>query len=448
MRCHELMNELKLDPGYYKSEVREGFRIAEMTKRYWAVQMKVLSEIDRVCRNHGLKWFADFGTLLGTVRHGGFIPWDDDIDIVMLRSDYEVFLDYAVKELPESYVVLDVRLNSDYDDQNGRVVNSHQIGFSPEYLEHFCGCPYTAGIDIYLLDSVYEDPDMERSRCERAVKVRTLRGLVAENLPEKDEERLRLISEVESENNVKLPQVNGLLHFLDVLIRNIYAECDDDNSKKIAYMPGWIWSCASYGYSREWYGNQTYLPFEKMEMPVPSNYKEVLKVEYGNYMEIKRGAGATHPYPVYVVQQKILLDYLADRHEDRLIGYINAISDKRMEHGSQCKEILGACGQAINLIGKLSPNDTASMKALLQSIGNLMDNLTAMLTADYDESTKANKLTLWFKGELIDLDHGLGSIDSTLLSSRLGRIGEKMDDLSNSVNELYYGVDPIDLGDI
>lgn len=56
---------------YFEDEVREGFFVSSMMKRYWAAQLKVLSEVDRVCRKHGIRWFGDCGTLLGAVRHGG-----------------------------------------------------------------------------------------------------------------------------------------------------------------------------------------------------------------------------------------------------------------------------------------------------------------------------------------------------------------------------------------
>ena len=70
-----------------------------------------------VCEKHGLKYWVAFGTMLGAVRHNGFIPWDDDFDVFMLREDYEKFLTVADKELPEYFKdvleILDKRFSLD-----------------------------------------------------------------------------------------------------------------------------------------------------------------------------------------------------------------------------------------------------------------------------------------------------------------------------------------------
>ena len=65
-----------------------------------AVLFEILKEIKVICEKHNLKYFLAYGTLLGAVRHQGFIPWDDDVDIVMYRDEYEKFLKIAKSELP------------------------------------------------------------------------------------------------------------------------------------------------------------------------------------------------------------------------------------------------------------------------------------------------------------------------------------------------------------
>lgn len=68
-------------------------------------ELEILKEVDRICRRHKIRYFAIGGTALGAVRHHGFIPWDDDIDIAMPRKDYKHFLTVAEKELPKTYFI-------------------------------------------------------------------------------------------------------------------------------------------------------------------------------------------------------------------------------------------------------------------------------------------------------------------------------------------------------
>lgn len=71
----------------------------EELRRVQLTQLEIAKEIKRICDKYQLKYIIDFGSLLGAVRHKGFIPWDDDMDMSMPRADYEKFLDVAQKEL-------------------------------------------------------------------------------------------------------------------------------------------------------------------------------------------------------------------------------------------------------------------------------------------------------------------------------------------------------------
>ena len=68
-------------------------------------QLEILLEFDRVCNEMGLNYSISSGTLLGAIRHKGFIPWDDDVDVVMLREDYEKFLEEGKRYLPKNYFI-------------------------------------------------------------------------------------------------------------------------------------------------------------------------------------------------------------------------------------------------------------------------------------------------------------------------------------------------------
>ena len=67
------------------------------------VELEIFDEFVRICKKHKLEYFMTGGTMLGAIRHEGFIPWDDDIDLGMMRKDYDLFIQYAKEELDEKY---------------------------------------------------------------------------------------------------------------------------------------------------------------------------------------------------------------------------------------------------------------------------------------------------------------------------------------------------------
>ncbi|MDL2252293.1 LicD family protein [Odoribacter sp. OttesenSCG-928-J03] len=83
--------------------------------------LDMLVAIDQICRKHHIPYWLDFGTLLGAVRHKGFIPWDDDLDIAIHRKDYRRLRKYLIKELPENYFYSDWTTDKYHFDDYGRV---------------------------------------------------------------------------------------------------------------------------------------------------------------------------------------------------------------------------------------------------------------------------------------------------------------------------------------
>lgn len=83
----------------------------EVLKELHEVQIEILEDIVRICKKYHLRYFMIYGTLIGAIRHKGFIPWDDDLDVGMPRDDYEKFIEIARKELDEKYYLQ----NSDSD---------------------------------------------------------------------------------------------------------------------------------------------------------------------------------------------------------------------------------------------------------------------------------------------------------------------------------------------
>lgn len=132
---------MQIPEGYLEGEIRDGFYVESMMKKTWAAQMEVLAEVDRVCKKNNIQYFADWGTLLGAVRHKGFVPWDDDMDITMKRKDYNHFCNIAEKEMP-GFNIVNVHTEPGWDSLAARIVNGKRIRYDKEHLEKFHGCPY------------------------------------------------------------------------------------------------------------------------------------------------------------------------------------------------------------------------------------------------------------------------------------------------------------------
>ncbi len=146
---------MKQKIDFFRDEIRNGFYVPTSIKQAWATELDVLKEIDKICKRYNIKYFADAGTLLGAVRHGGFIPWDDDIDIVMFREDFESFLEKAKDELPEEYTIHDYKQKENYHNFSVKIVNGQRINFESDSLKNHYNFPWLSCVDVFPLDYLY-----------------------------------------------------------------------------------------------------------------------------------------------------------------------------------------------------------------------------------------------------------------------------------------------------
>ena len=278
------LTNLTFPPAYFQPEVREGFYISTMMKRYFASQLKVLSLVASICEKYGITWYADYGTLLGAVRHGGYVPWDDDFDICMMRDDYNKFFEVAAKELPEGFEILTIDREPEYSEFIGRVVNSHAIDFGIAHMREFYGCPYTVGIDIFPLDGLYKDEAKEKDRRDRAsVAISKLKD--AEDAGKSG----KLVWELRKK------------------VEKIFSECPVSQADDVALMVFYV----PYGhhiFPKDLYKNIVKMPFENTYIDVNARYEELLELEYGDFMRIVK-SGGMHEYPVYAEQERMLRDH-------------------------------------------------------------------------------------------------------------------------------------------
>jgi lipopolysaccharide cholinephosphotransferase len=324
---------MKFDPSFFQDEVRDDFLVPRRMKHFWASKLEMLEDIDKVCKKNGITWYADSGTLLGAVRHQGFIPWDDDVDIAMKREDYNHFLEIAQDELPEEYGVFTNESGSFGTDNAAYVANWNEkeecLRLTRERLIKYHGCPFMTAIDVFPLDYLSRDAQIEDLRDEllRGIwwDVQMIKDDHKEGTDKHRDEILERTATIEQILNTKLPDWHGnfqvLLNHLRLLSDNLLQIVPEDQADEFTLIRFWlIGGYPNMRLKKEWYDKVVYLPFEGYSMPGPAEYDKVLTRVYGDYMTPVRGT-QSHDYPQYAGQVKRFEEWQAS------IGDMREIED-------------------------------------------------------------------------------------------------------------------------
>jgi len=297
---------MEFSPEFFYGEERDGFYVQPLMKRAWAAQIEVMEEIRRICKKHNLKFFAQWGTLLGAVRHKGFIPWDDDMDLAMVREDFETFKQIAKDELPPGWRVYDYN-DEGYDELMMRVVNSTEIVLEREFLGKFHGCPYSMGTDIFCMDHVPKNKD-ESDTLLQLMNVVDVLGVYWEDFEKAPEELLELAKMVEEYTGYQFvkdrPIKKQMLYLADRLAASYMGEESDYITLMYLFKDR-----PHYLIRNEAFENLLEVPFENTTIPVPQDYDLILEYNYGpNYMTpVNRRGG--HDYPYFKGQIEQLRDF-------------------------------------------------------------------------------------------------------------------------------------------
>ena len=289
---------------FFRDEVRNGFYIPTAIKQAWAAELDVLAEIDRICGKYGITYFADWGTMLGAVRHGGFVPWDDDLDICMKRADYERFRQVCDNELPKGYVIHDYARKENHWLFLSRVVNQSHFCFEEDHLRRFYNFPWLASVDIFVLDYLYPDEEDEKARDEEilwliAIADHNREGGIA------PERMLRYIEEINEKYRIGLcydPDPRAMAIELYRLAERQMSRVPESRSEKLGQIFPFVLK-GDRGRPKEFYEDIIRLPFEDTQIPVPSRYVQLLSAKYGNFCEIRK-VWTGHDYPFFAKQRE------------------------------------------------------------------------------------------------------------------------------------------------
>ncbi len=292
---------IDLPAGFLEEETRWDYKITRQMKEVWAIELDLLSELLRVCNKHNIKIFASGGTMLGAVRHKGFIPWDDDIDMMMFRADYEKLCRVAKDEFAEPYFFQTEYTDSGSLRGHAQFRNSSTTAILKGECDQNTHIPcfhFNQGIfiDIFPLDNVVEDGNLILKQQKKVQKARWWTYKIS-NITSRYEKGKTSGIKGWIKDIVYLA-----LQKFDIgisLEKNIYCrfekECqtfNDRETKEVSSLSLDVINKQFYK-DRKDYEEIIMMPFEFMEIPVGKNYDHALKKRYGDYKEIVKG-GSLH----------------------------------------------------------------------------------------------------------------------------------------------------------
>ena len=246
----------------------------EELRKIQLIQLEMLQEVDRICKKCDIRYNIIAGTLLGAVRHGGYIPWDDDADVAFLREEYEKFRIACETELDSSrFYFQDHRNTKGYRWGYGKIRRKDTL-FLREHQEHM---PYEQGvfIDIFPLDAV---PDNYILRSLKNLQCFCVRKILWSE-----------VGRIADKSAVKRIWYKLLASIPDKWVYQYYHKMIANAGKKKTKMvrilmfptPNKEW-----GYYRKWYENSMDTTFEGIVFQGIKEYDEYLSFKFGKYMEL------------------------------------------------------------------------------------------------------------------------------------------------------------------
>lgn len=230
------------------------------------ILVDILCYVDKICNENNIKYWISYGTLLGAIRHNGFIPWDDDIDIDMPRDDYNRFLEITKNE--KKYKTLTVLNTKGYNYPFAKVVDTDT------YVIEYENCPIKemgVYVDIFPVDNLGNSKEEAKEECRKlnklAWRVWGYNGICWKN------------------NGIKgiILKCIGLKS----LYKNLLKAVENKRTKECKYVGlNFYRDDNMYIYEKEWFEKITKHVFEGKEFNIPEKYDEFLTYLYGDYMKL------------------------------------------------------------------------------------------------------------------------------------------------------------------
>ena len=265
-----------LKKDFLNEETRCEFFVSGKRKRIWKCELDLIEELIRVCDKYGLKYYASNGTLLGAVRHSGFVPWDDDVDIMMPRNDYDRLLKLAGEEFKDPYFLQYAGNDKQYFRDYARLRNKNTTAKTKRgWNKKSC---HGIFIDIFPIDGESRNAIYRKWQ---KIRVRYYCALANTYVyyDEFSDSFIRKLLYSLANSFVKRRSFDKLLEKIDNIRKkvpfdkadNVYIIC---HGGKLINFP------------KEYLEGNCIREFEYIHISIPSGYDKLLSLHYGDYMEL------------------------------------------------------------------------------------------------------------------------------------------------------------------
>lgn len=279
--------DLKIPESFFEEEIKDGFTVSKKRKQIWAVELDLLNQILQICNKYGFRVYADSGTALGAMRHKGFIPWDDDIDLVMFREDYKKLCEIAPRELSAPYFFQTEHTDPGSMRGHAQLRNSDTTAFLNIEIEK--RYPFNQGIfiDIFPLDCVPVD-QLERQSFFEEIKSKREKAFRYSRMTD------RYISNTKSLKGIAKAVVHSLKkkNKSNPYYQDFEEYIQKYNNKKTGKVTKLFFRDIDHAHilDTDWFREQVIVPFEFMNIPVPCAFDEVLTEFFGDWRTPVRAA--------------------------------------------------------------------------------------------------------------------------------------------------------------
>ena len=268
-------------------EVRCDHLITTEMKKLWAEFLDIYDQIDQICKRHNLTVIADGGTLLGAVRHKGFIPWDDDFDLDMYIDDYLKFIEYAKDELKEPYFLQTCETEPGYPPFHLKIRKSGTTCFTGWELEMSPEGHRGIFVDIF---PIYNIPDDEKVYAKQVKKLQKIRKIYGYYQIDRAITKFGVKKTRYKAKQQLLWKLHSIFTSPEKLCRQYMDLCNLEKNKTkrvglISFNPGY----SKIVWPSEWIEKTVYLPFEDIMIPAPHKYEEILTAQFGDWHEFVKG---------------------------------------------------------------------------------------------------------------------------------------------------------------